>query len=380
MAINLTAPVPPNPNAFVGGAGSADYQRAMEAYNSALAAYNQAIGTGYTADVGATTATGANAASMAQLQAQIAGTSSLADKGNAAALAQLQAQIAGQQGVATAQQAAELARLQATITSTEKVAGQQQALTAAESTKAQSAAMAQLQATIAAQRGIATEEQAAQLARLQASIASTEKLATQGQTFQAGESAAERAARLAELTQSQTGDINLATKQAQLTQETEQARFLRAQQAQTALNTTIADYMQRFGIGGPAGTPPPSGTPAPAPTGQSPEERAAEVAAFAQAKDRIGLVNRAAQNDIDAAAVQRGILDSGLHAKLSAQGIESGRGQLGQVIRDQTTQGLQRKYQVADRDVAAAQAKRGQDIGLTTSMMALLKQTGTGNY
>ena len=232
----------------------------------------------------------------------------------------------------------------------------------------QAGSMKALEAQIAAQAGMATTAQAAEMARLQAQLGTDRSIATESQTGQT-----------ARLGQQIAGTSALTSLQSKLGNETEEMRYTRAKEQQAVLAQQMKDTMTQFGIGGqPA---PATGAGGAAPTGATTaQEDAADAAAFAAAKDKIGLVNRAAQTDIGNEVIARGIGGSGIEAGMRAGAIESGQGQLGQVVRDEATAKRGRAYQVADRDVAAGLTKRAQDIGLTTSMAGLLKYSGGGTY
>lgn len=328
MAIQLTAPVVP-----LGPFTSPEErERAFAQYNAALAAYNDALAQGYASDVG-------------YQGQQLGSTTSQA----IAALTN-----AGQLNVANAQglTAKEIANLN------------------------NQAALQQLQAQIAGQSGIATAEQTAEMNRLQAQIASAEREGAATRSFQGAESAAERAARMAELEKTQSGAQALATKEAQLQQETEQQRYLRALAQSQAANTQVQNWMNQFGLT--SGALPVAGD---INTGATDaQERAAEDAAFARAKDKIGLASRSAMDSLSSEMSSRGISGSGVEAQRLGGVYESGLGEIGQTAREQAIEALKRKYQVSDRNVALASTTRGQNIGLLSSLSQMTKPTGGGIY
>jgi hypothetical protein len=206
---------------------------------------------------------------------------------------------------------------------------------AAQASQAASSRMAEIQAQIAAQQGMATQAQQAEMARLKTQIAATSALSAQ-------ESAQQNA--------------------------TEETRYGRAKEQQAVMQQKVDAIAGKFSAQPGAD----SGTGA-----TTEQDAAADAAAFAQAKDKIGLINRAASDDISSEVISRGIGGSGIEAGLRAGQIDSARGQLGQLARDQATQQRDRAYQVADRDVADRTLRRGQDTNLAGSMAGLLKYTGS---
>lgn len=210
---------------------------------------------------------------------------------------------------------------------------------------------------------------------------------------QSGESAAERAARIAELVQTQSGAKDLAGYQSGLQNETEKQRFARAQIEQGQSRDAINSLLTRFGFDGgqnqtatgaqsmPGGAGMgvmTSGAAGAAGGGAPSAEIAAEDAAFARAKDKVGQVNEAAQQGVSEDMAARGITGSGVQAAAMAQGAQAGAGRLADVAQQGALETLKRRYQVSDRDAALASTKRGQDIGLVQSLSGALKPSGSG--
>lgn len=112
--------------------------------------------------------------------------------------------------------------------------------------------------------------------------------------------------------------------------------------------------------------------------GAGPEDRtAAESAAFARAAERIGAVGRGNLAGLRNQMTRRGISGSGLEAKGVADVQNNTAGQLGEVIRDQAIEGLNRDEAIDDRDFAAGVAQRGQDIGVgSTNYSGGISQRG----
>lgn len=403
----------------------------IDQWNAYLASQNQTGLGKYEAELEAENEAARNAAAMAQLQAQIAAQGTQATAAQQAEMARLQATIgsteklasqtqAFQAGESAAERAARLGEIGATgeqqkalealrqsgamglQTSQQQFAGQesaaeraarlaeigatgaqQQTIEALRNTGAATVAgintagtlaatreqnlgaMEQLKAQIASQQGIATQAQQAEMDRLQAQL-STQK----------EESAAERQARLAELAATQSGTKELAGYQAQLQQETEEQRYLRALEQSKQASGQVNDWMTKLGVLDANGQPAGSGG-----TGAADqEERAAEDAAFARAKEKIGLASRTAQESLSAEMAQRGITGSGVEAQGLGKVYESGVGQISDVAREQALSSLNRRYQVSDRNANLAAQKRAQDIGLLSSLSAMTKPTGGGIY
>lgn len=126
------------------------------------------------------------------------------------------------------------------------------------------------------------------------------------------------------------------------------------------------------------------------------DSSAAEAAAFGRAKDRIGKIGGGAMQSLTRMMGRRGLGGSGIEGKAIGQSVEGLRGELGDVVRDQTIEGLKRDWQVEDRnyagdlgqrsnDMGFATTTRGQDInaaqGRTSSipaLLSLLRRSGTG--
>lgn len=112
--------------------------------------------------------------------------------------------------------------------------------------------------------------------------------------------------------------------------------------------------------------------------GAGPEDRrAAESAAFARAAERIGAVGRGNLAGLRNQMTRRGISGSGIEAKGITDVKNNTAGQLGEVIRDQAIEGLNREEAIDDRDFAAGVAQRGQDIGVgSTNFSGGISQRG----
>lgn len=94
------------------------------------------------------------------------------------------------------------------------------------------------------------------------------------------------------------------------------------------------------------------------------DRRAAEDAAFARAKERVGATTQGLLRSIQNTMARRGIQGSGIEGELTERALTGGAGQLGEVARDQAIEGLRRAQAIEDRDYAGGIAQRGQEIPL----------------
>lgn len=92
------------------------------------------------------------------------------------------------------------------------------------------------------------------------------------------------------------------------------------------------------------------------------DRTAAESAAFGRAKDRVGLATQGLLKSIRNNFAKRGLSGSPLAMSREAGALESGAGQIGEVIRDQAIEGLRRQYDVRDQNYQGDISQRGQDI------------------
>jgi hypothetical protein len=96
------------------------------------------------------------------------------------------------------------------------------------------------------------------------------------------------------------------------------------------------------------------------------DRRAGESAAFARAKDRIGMTSQGAGKSLRALMSRRGLAGSGIEAGELGNLVSDARGQLGDVIRDQSIEGLRRDQAVEDRNYAGDISQRTTDMGFNT--------------
>jgi hypothetical protein len=96
------------------------------------------------------------------------------------------------------------------------------------------------------------------------------------------------------------------------------------------------------------------------------DRRAAESAAFARAKDRIGQTGAGAMTALTRAMSRRGLGGSGIEGGQIGNLVSGLRGQLGDVVRSQTLEGLARDQAVEDRNYAGDISQRGADMGFAT--------------
>lgn len=97
------------------------------------------------------------------------------------------------------------------------------------------------------------------------------------------------------------------------------------------------------------------------------DRRAAEAAAFARAKDRIGQTGAGAMTALTRSLGRRGLSGSGIEGAQIGSLVSGLRGQLGDTIREQTLQGLARDQAVEDRNYAGDISQRTTDMGFGTT-------------
>lgn len=102
--------------------------------------------------------------------------------------------------------------------------------------------------------------------------------------------------------------------------------------------------------------------PSNAPTIQRPDTTAATAAAFARAKDKVGQIARGAMTGLRSSLGARGQLGAGHEGALTADVINKGAGQLGEVSRDQAIQdvGTANQFELARYNGEITQ--RGQNM------------------
>lgn len=94
---------------------------------------------------------------------------------------------------------------------------------------------------------------------------------------------------------------------------------------------------------------------------------AANAAEFARAKDRIGMTGQGAVRSLQSLMTRRGLAGSGIEGAELGDLVGGLRGQLGDVIRDQTITNVNRNAQLDDRDFAALLGQRSDDLGFEVS-------------
>lgn len=90
---------------------------------------------------------------------------------------------------------------------------------------------------------------------------------------------------------------------------------------------------------------------------------AAESAAFGRAKDRVGKLGKSAIDSLKDRMSSMGMAGSTAEARGVADVTNSAQGQLGEVIRQQAEDQLDRADTIDDRNVSVGITQRGQDIG-----------------
>lgn len=126
------------------------------------------------------------------------------------------------------------------------------------------------------------------------------------------------------------------------------------------------------------------------------DNSAAEAASFARAKDRIGMTGQGAMKSLQSLMSRRGLAGSGIEGREMGDLVSGVRGQLGDVVRDQTIEGLRRDNAVEDRNYAGELGQRATDVGFETntrgqdiqaaqgraslmpSLLSLILRSGTG--
>ena len=101
---------------------------------------------------------------------------------------------------------------------------------------------------------------------------------------------------------------------------------------------------------------------------------AANSAAFARAKDRVGMTTRGSLKALQNMMSARGIAGSGIEGALGANVLTAGSGQLGDTIREQTLADLAREQQVEDRNYSGDVTQRAQDISVMDQKRAALAE------
>ncbi len=177
-------------------------------------------------------------------------------------------------------------------------------------------------------------------------------MATADRLSKEGLSAAEIAARMAEL---KTG--------AQLTDQNAANAAARAEASRMAMLDRIPGLLQTvtggsFGGGGAA----PPGT----------DPTAANDATFNAAKDKTGAISRGSMTALREGGAERGILGSGVEGGGMASLLNEGTKRLADVNRQQTISGVDTQNQMANRNYAGNIQKRGQDLGVSSSILSLL--------
>jgi hypothetical protein len=97
------------------------------------------------------------------------------------------------------------------------------------------------------------------------------------------------------------------------------------------------------------------------------DSSAAEAALFARAKDRIGKIGGGAVKSLTRLMGRRGLAGSGIEGRALSDQLAGMRGELGDVVRDQTIEGLRRDQAIEDRNYAGDLSQRAGDMGFTTT-------------
>jgi len=353
-----------------------DYQN-IDTFRAATEAYQ--------AQVQAWSAAAIADGSLSETQATVAANQAIAASQNAANQAVATTQAGAQTGAATTAANAQTAAAniqagaQTGVASTQATAQRDVANIQAQN------ALAVLNAQIQGQSGMATAEQAAEMARLQATLSGQLGQISATGTQQQALQALQNTGQLQQIGATGTEQRSLAGYQNTLQQDTEQQRYLRAVAEQSAANTRMDEMLASLGLTGTGGGTPlgagATGAEIPYQSGATDaQELSAEDAAFARAKDKIGLASRAGMDSLSQQMASRGITGSGVEAQGLGNLYQAGMGEIGNTAREQALSSLQRRYQVNDRNTAAGLTKRAQDIGIVQSLASLSKPTGGGVY
>jgi len=117
----------------------------------------------------------------------------------------------------------------------------------------------------------------------------------------------------------------------------------------------------------------PSGGAAPTgPAAPAVDPQAAKDAAFARAKDKIGLDTRASMTALRESLAGRGALGSGVEGGGMASLLGEGAGNLSDVVSNQTAYDVAGNNARADRNYEGALKQRGQNLGVSQSLLSLL--------
>jgi hypothetical protein len=138
---------------------------------------------------------------------------------------------------------------------------------------------------------------------------------------------------------------------------------------------TSGSFGAGFGSGGSGG--PGGGMPSipNIPAIQMPDTSAAQAAAFARAKDQAGQTARGALTGLQSSMAGRGMLGSGLEGRGTAQVVNQGQQELGNVTREHAIQNASNAQKAAELAYQGGITQRGQDINMAQSQaeMALKK-------
>lgn len=103
----------------------------------------------------------------------------------------------------------------------------------------------------------------------------------------------------------------------------------------------------------------------------APDTTAAENAAFARAKDQVGLTTRGALSGLAGAMAGRGIVGSGVEGRGQRGTVNQGQQQLGDVSRQQAITHADLAQKNAESEYSGAITQRGQDISANEAMNGL---------
>lgn len=146
----------------------------------------------------------------------------------------------------------------------------------------------------------------------------------------------------------------------------------------------LLGMIKGFGVMGGPQNPIAREMPGPVPGREVPstmaDRTAAEAAAFGRAKDRIGKLGGGAMMALKDRSTSTGRAGSGFEAAEQRDIIQGTQSELGQVVRDQAEDYLDRADQIDDRNLSTGVAQRGQDLATRSGDQASQVQQRGQDY
>lgn len=116
------------------------------------------------------------------------------------------------------------------------------------------------------------------------------------------------------------------------------------------------------------------------PNVNTPDSSAAEAAAFARAKDKIGLQTRGAIRGLQGELAGRGVLGSGVESSAIANVLNAGQGELGDVTREGAIQAAEREREQANLGYQGQLTQRSQNLSAMQHAQDLAAQQAGEAY